>query len=77
MKKLKSIFGVLLLAFALVLTLLALLFPNNGLFTALWNAGIATFRGESSLLVIYLVSGLAFLLGICLLVNQARNREGT
>jgi len=76
MKKLKLIFGVFLLIFALALVSMALLSPDNGLFTALWNTGIATFQGESSLMVIYLISGLSCLLGIFLLVSQAKSREG-
>jgi len=76
MKKLRFIFGVLLLALALILAFVALIFPHNGLFTALWNAGIFTFRGEGSLLMIYLVSGLSFIIGASLLVRHAKSKEG-
>jgi len=75
MKKLKLISGFLLLGIALVLTVMALFFPDNSLFTALWNAGIATFRGEKSLMVIYLTSGLSFLFGLFLLVSHRKSKE--
>ena len=74
MKKLMFVGGILLVAVALVLALIALLFPDNGLFTALWGWGMFTFRGEGSLMVIYLTSGLFAVLGLCLLVGQARSK---
>ncbi|MCL2368582.1 MAG: hypothetical protein FWC72_06260 [Oscillospiraceae bacterium] len=75
MRQLKLIGGILLIALALILTFLALLFPDNGLFAALWNAGIATFRGVPSLLVIYLASALFLVCGLGLLVSR-RKKEG-
>jgi len=76
MKKLRFISGVLLLVLALVMAIMALFFPGNGVFTALWNAGIFTFRGEGSLLMIYLASGLSFLVGLAFLVSRAKKKEG-
>ena len=75
MKKLQFVLGVLFLALSLVLVLAALLFPENGAFVALWDRGVLTFRGEGSLLVIYLVSGLSFLIGAGLLFRRSRRKE--
>ena len=72
MKKLMFIGGILLLGIAPPLALMALLFPDNGLFTMLWNWGIFTFRGEASLMPIYLTSGLFAVLGVYLLISQAK-----
>ena len=73
MKKLKFAAGILLIAAALVLVFLTLFFPNNGMFTALWNAGFFTFRGEPSLVMIYLVSAMSFLLGSHLFARRAKS----
>ena len=75
MKKARFAGGILLVALALVLTIMALAFPDNGMFAALWRAGIFTFRGDPSLTAIYLTSGLSFLLGACLLVSHAKGKE--
>jgi len=75
MKRLKFAGGILLIALALVLTLLALVFPGNGLFAALWNAGIATFRGVPSFVVIYLASALFLVFGLGLLLSR-KKKEG-
>ena len=75
MKKLMVVGGILLVAIALILALMALLFPNNGFFAMLWDSGIFTFRGEDSLMVIYLTSGFFAVLGACLLVGQARSKS--
>lgn len=76
MKKLMFVGGILLAAAALVLALMALLFPDNGLFTVLWSQGILTFRGEGSLMVIFITSGIFAILGAVLLVGQARSKGG-
>jgi len=73
MKNLKIVGGTLLIAVALTLTLLALFSPDNGMFTALWNAGFFTFRGEPSLVMIYLVSAMSFLLGSHLFARRAKS----
>ena len=75
MKKLKYAGGILLVVLAITLTLVALFFPDNGFFTLLWGWGMFTFRGEGSLMVIYLVSGLFAILGFSLFVNQAKSKE--
>ena len=75
MKKLMFIGGILLIAVALVLALMALLFPNNGFFAMLWGWGTFTFRGEASLMVVYLTSGLFAILGVCLLIGRAKSKE--
>jgi len=73
MKK-KFVGGILLLVFALILAFLALVFPDNGMFTALWNVGVLTFRGDPSLLVVYLVSALFLILGVGFLVSYAKRK---
>ena len=74
MKKFMFAAGVFLFAIAFVLTIMALLFPDNGLFQALWARGIFTFRGEGSLLVILLTSGLFAAFGLGLLIAGAGSR---
>ena len=76
MKNLKFIGGILLVAAAVILTFLALLFPDNGMFTALWNAGFFTFRADPSLMVIYLSSALFFVVGAALLLQHVKNNKG-
>ena len=76
MKKLKFVGGIFLLAIALVLVILALLFPHNGLFATLWGRGMFTFRGEESMMVIYLTSGVLAILGVYLLVSRVGKKEG-
>ena len=75
MKHVKLFGGILLVAVALILTFLVLFFPDNGMFRALWDAGIATFRGVSSLLIIYLASALFFVFGVGLLVSYAKGSK--
>jgi len=77
MKNLKFVGGILLVALALILVLLALFFPYNMIFTALWDMRIFTFRGESSLIVIYIASALALAFGGYLLAKHVKGkREG-
>lgn len=73
MKHLKFVLGILLVSFALALTILALFIPENGLLLALWDLGIFTLRGEASRLVVFLSSGLLFLVGLGLLCVYAKN----
>ena len=76
MKNLKIVGGTLLIAVALILTFLALFFPDNGMFTALWNAGFFTFRGDPSLMVVYIASALFFVTGSALLVWHFKKNKG-
>ena len=75
MKKFKLVSGISLFAIALVLALMALLFPDNGLLAALWSRGLLTFRGEASRMIVYLASGVFAILGAGLLLSQARSKE--
>ena len=74
-KMLVFVIGFLLLASALTLVLLTWFSPDNELFATLWSWGLLTFRGERSLMVIYLMSGLLAVLGVCLFVTQARKKK--
>jgi len=76
MKNLKIVGGTLLIAVALVLAFLALFFPDNGMFTALWNAGVFTFRADPSLMVVYIVSALSFVTGSVLLARHFKKSKG-
>ena len=76
MKNLKIVGGTLLIAIALTLTFLALFFPNNGMFTALWNTGVFTFRAAPSLMVVYIASNLSFVTGSVLLVRYFKKNKG-
>jgi len=76
MKHLKFGGGIFLLAAALILTFLALFFPDNGIFTALWNAGFFTFRADPSLRMIYLASAFSFMTGSCLLASHFKRDKG-
>ena len=75
MKKLMFVGGISSVAIALVLTLMALFFPNNGFFPMFWDLGMFTFRGEASRMVVYLTSGLFAVLGVCLLIGHAKSKE--
>jgi len=75
MKNLKFFGGILLVAMALVLVSLALFSPENGMFTAFWDAGFFTLRGEPSLIVIYIGSALSFVVGSCLLARHIKNKK--
>jgi len=72
MKNLKLIGGISLIALALATAFMALLFPNNGLFVALWDTGVATFRGDGSLGIIYGVSVFFLICGALLLINYKK-----
>jgi len=76
MKKIKLISGILSIAVALILSLMALFFPGNGFFAVLWDMGIATFRGVGSLAIIYFISGFFLIVGVCLLVGQVKINQG-
>jgi len=76
MKNLKIVGGTSLIATALILTFLALFFPDNGMFTALWNAGFFTFRADPSLMVIYIASALLFVTGSILLPWHFQRNKG-
>ena len=76
MKNLKFFGGIFLVAAALILTLLALLFPDNRMFTVLWSAGFFTFRTDPSLVVIYLASAFSFVTGSCLLASHFKRDKG-
>jgi len=75
MKNVKFFGGSLLIAAAVIFVLLALFSPNNGMFTALWDIGIFTLRGEASLMIIYLVSALSLLVGLYLVVMHIKNNK--
>ena len=74
MKKVKLVGGILLVILALVLTIMALFFPNNGMFEMFWDWGMFTFRGEASLLIFFLASGFFAISGAWLLVSHVKNR---
>jgi len=70
MKNLKLIGGISLIVLALATALTALVFPDNGLFVALWDMGFATFRGDGSLGIIYGLSVFFLICGIFLLIKR-------
>jgi len=76
MKNLTFIAGILLVSAAVILTFLALFFPDNGMFSALWSAGFFTFRADPSLMLIYLSSALFFVLGAALLLQHVKGNKG-
>ena len=75
MKQIKLFAGVTLITLSCVFTALALLFPNNAMFVAFWNIGMFTFRGEGSLMVVYIASALGALLGGFLLLSRKGKKE--
>ncbi|MCL2377836.1 MAG: hypothetical protein FWC77_01785 [Defluviitaleaceae bacterium] len=76
MKNLKFVGGILLVATALVFVFLAVFFPYNGMFTMLWNAGLFTFRGDPSLVIVYIASALSFVVGLYLLATHIKSHKG-
>jgi len=72
MKNLKLIGGISLIVLALATAFMALVFPDNGLFTALWDMGVAIFRGDGSLGIIYGVSVFFLICGAILLINHKK-----
>ena len=74
MKQIKLFGGITLITLSCIFTALALLFPNNAVFTAFWNIGMFTFRGEGSLMVVYIASTLGVLYGGYLLLTRNRKK---
>ena len=72
MKKSNLIGGIALIVLALATAFMALVFPENGLFAVLWDMGVATFRGDASLGIIYGVSVFFLVCGTGLLVKYKR-----
>ena len=72
MKKLKLIGGISLIVLALATVFTALVFPNNGLFVALWDMGVATLRGDGSLGIIFGLSVFFLICGALLLINYKK-----
>jgi len=76
MKNLKLIGGVFLIVLALATAFTALVSPDNRLFVALWDMGLATFRGDGSLGIIYGISIFFLVCGILLLnKHKTANRR--
>ena len=74
MKQFRKIAGITLITLGGIFALLALVFPHNPLFTAFWNIGMFTLRGEASLMVVYIASALAVLYGGYLLLRGSKKR---
>jgi len=69
MKNVKLVGSILLIALALVIAFAAILSPENRVFVAIWDMGIATFRGDASLGIMYIISGFFLVCGILLAVS--------
>jgi len=68
----KLIGGIILIATALVLASMTVFFPENGFFTVIWDMGIATFRGDGSLGLMYVISGVFLFCGTILLLRHRK-----